>query len=182
MCAPVQISQLVQVSVGKGWGEAWETTDSVEISTGPKGGKLRFTNPPYYVFDPSNLSEAKEVPAPENAKEWVSWFQRHPNLDTSKPVPVSVGGASGMLIDVTASSTPENHPRDVCGSQPCVPLYPTGEVQVIFDPSYTEKGRFVIVDVGGETVVINVAAPADKFDTFSQTAQEVLDSVEWKGG
>jgi hypothetical protein len=38
------------------------------------------------------------------------------------------------------------------------------------------------VDVGGETVVIDVAAPADKFDEFLPKAQKVLDSVEWKGG
>jgi hypothetical protein len=44
------------------------------------------------------------------------------------------------------------------------------------------KERFVIVDVEGETVVIDVAAPADKFDEFLPKAQKVLDSVEWKGG
>ena len=96
--------------VGEGW-KAWvETPDYVDIGTGPKGGDILFTNPQYYdyVFDSSNLSEAKEVPAPENAKVWLSWFQRHPNLETSKPGPVSVGGASGMQIDVTAPSTLEN--------------------------------------------------------------------------
>jgi hypothetical protein len=39
----------------------------------------------------------------------------------------------------------------------------------------------IIVDVGGETVVTDVVAPADKFDAFLPKAQEVLDSVEWKG-
>jgi WD40 repeat protein len=167
-----------QFEVGKGW-EAWESTDFVDMETEPKGSLLSFTNPLYYVLDPSNLSEAKEVPAPENAGEWVSWFQNHPNLETSKPLPVSVGGASGMQIDVTASSTPENYPRMVCG-QPCVPLYWTSEPMIASYERYKE--RFVIVEVGGETVIIYVAAPAEKFDAFAPKAQEILDSVEWKGG
>jgi hypothetical protein len=45
-----------------------------------------------------------------------------------------------------------------------------------------DKDRFIIVDVGGETVLIDVEAPADKFDEFLPDVEEVLDSVEWKGG
>jgi hypothetical protein len=156
--------------VGKGWEIAdQEMTDSVGIKTGPKGSELLFTNPLYYVYDPSNPSE--EVPEPENAKEWVSWFQRHPDLETSKPVPVSVGGASGMQIDVTASSTHEDY----------VPLYPITWNEISAAPSDEGKDRYVIVDVGGETVIINVTARAGNFDAFSPKAQKVLDSVEWKG-
>src|SRR5215207_3754330 len=140
-----------QFEVGTGWNASRETPDSVAMGTGPKGGVISFTNPQYYdyVFDPSNLSEAKGVPAPENAKEWLSWFQRHPNLDTSKPVPVSVGGASGMRIDVTASSTPENFARKVCSPEPCVPLYQTTWGPIFASPPGTGKDRYIIVDVGG---------------------------------
>ncbi len=63
---------------------------------------LNFISPVNHVFDPSNPSELKEVPAPDNAAEWASWFQKHPNLDPiSKPDPMKVGGKSGMGIDVT---------------------------------------------------------------------------------
>src|SRR5215204_1781624 len=97
-----------------------------------KGGQLYFTNP-LHVLDPSNPSEAKELPAPENAEEWVSWFQRHPSLVISEPVSVRVGGLSGKQIDVAASSTQD------------VPLYS----DIFAAPS--DKGlkdRYVIVDVG----------------------------------
>jgi uncharacterized protein YjbI with pentapeptide repeats len=166
--------------IGKGWVvPSLETTDAVWLQTGTGGGELNFTNPSH-VFDPSNPSEAKELPAPENAEEWVSWFQRHPNLDTSKPVPVSVGGASGMRIDVTPSSMPENYPRNVCGAEPCVPLYPlSNETGIRGYEGY--KDRFIIVDAS-ETVNIDVSAPTGTFDEFLPKAQKVLDSVEGKGG
>jgi uncharacterized protein YjbI with pentapeptide repeats len=165
-------------------GEDWdagvpEKTDHVFLWTGPKGGELLFSNP-LHVYDTSNPSEPKEVPAPENVAEWVSWFQSHPNLDTSKSDSVSVGDASGKQIDVAASSTPENYPRDLCGEQPCVPLYSTKESWISSYDGW--KDRFAIVDVGDETVVIDVAAPAEKFDEFLPKARKVLDSVAWKGG
>jgi uncharacterized protein YjbI with pentapeptide repeats len=137
-----------------------------EVTLAAKAGRnvLTFTNPSD-VFDPSNPSENKELPAPENTEEWVSWFQRHPSLDISEPVSVRVGGLSGKQIDVGASSTRE------------VPLYPG--IRAV--PYGDWKDRYVIVDVGGETVVINVSAPTYA-DTFFQKAQKVLDTVEWRGG
>jgi hypothetical protein len=42
------------------------------------------------------------------------------------------------------------------------------------------KHRFIIVDVGGETVVILAAAPTDKFDEFLPKAQKVLHTVKWQ--
>jgi hypothetical protein len=95
---------------------------------------------------------------------------------------VSVGGESGKQIDVTYSSTSENHSRDFCGRDPCVPLYKgaTSESPIVRYEGWTD--RLIIVDVGKETVIIDVAAPADKFDEFLPKAQKVLDTVEWKGG
>jgi uncharacterized protein YjbI with pentapeptide repeats len=154
----------VSFKIGEGWHlDAQETSDELSIE-GPEGGQLIFTMP-RYVFDPdpSNPSELKKVSAPENADEWASWFQKHPNLDTSGPDSVPVGNASGKQIDVTPSSTRG------------VDLY--GDIG-----SYEGyKDRFIIVDVGGETVIINVFAPPDKFDEFLPKAQKILDSVEWKG-
>jgi uncharacterized protein YjbI with pentapeptide repeats len=157
-----------------------ETTDQLFIES-PEGGQLIFTNP-RHVYAPTNLSQPKELRAPESAEEWVSWLRNHPNLDTSKLPPVNVGGASGKRIDVTASSMPKNYPRKVCGPTPCVPLYPTSGGPIVVAPSGTGKEQYVIVDVGGETVIINVTASADKFDAFSPKAQKVLDTAEWKGG
>jgi len=46
--------------------------------------------------------------------------------------------------------------------------------------SYVEaKNRFIIVDVEGETVIIDISASADKFDVFLPKAQQVLDTVTW---
>ena len=172
-------------NVGKGW----ERNVNNPASTGelylkgPEGGLLIFTSP-LHVFEPTNPSELKEASAPENANEWVSWFEKHPNLDTKivtkKPGPVNVGNAQVNPIVVTYASKPEKYPREFCYGRDCVPLFPTSVVPgglVSFDG---EKDWFVIVDVDGKPVVIDISAPEGKFDTFLPEAQKVLDTVEWE--
>ncbi len=150
------------------------------MAIGGGSSNLIFANPEK-VFDPTNRSEQKEVPAPKSADEWISWFQNHPNLEASEPVPVSVGGVPGVRIDITATSIPENY-AEYCGGQPCVPLFPTGATHMVsFAPHVGFKNRIVVVDVKGKPVVVDVSAPADKFDEFLLKAEKVLDTVKWKG-
>ena len=162
----------------EGW--AWEvsrqTADEVYIRYLPKfSGGLVF-NSPLHVFDPSNLSERKEVPAPETVHEWVSWFQSHPNLETSKPVPVKVGGASGMRIDVSCVPWPHAQQEALL----CSPPFPSGADVGSYALGLEVKDRYIILDVRGETVLIDVAPPENKFDEFLPKAQKVLDAVKWQ--
>jgi len=170
-----ELEPTFRLKVGKGWIAAGSDGPPgfLENRT-PVAGQLIFASP-LHVFDQSTLSKPKKVPAPDNSDEWATWLQGHPNLDTSKPTPVSVGGASGMRIDVTLSATPKNYPRQFCNQEPCVPLY----LAIHSSPDW--KDRFVVVDVEGETLVLDVAAPASKFEEFLPKAQKVLDTVNWEG-
>ena len=51
---------------------------------------ISFNNPPAQVSDPRNPN--KPVPAP---KDWVSWYQEHPYLDTSSPSRRASGASRG---------------------------------------------------------------------------------------
>jgi hypothetical protein len=100
-----------------------------------------------------------------------------------------------MRIDVRATSTLENYPRDDC-VQSCVFLYPAIALECCEPPEvsgtsiqrgsmriYEEtKDQYIIVDVKGGPVVINVSAPKDKFDEFLVKAQKILSTVEWESG
>jgi len=173
----------LSLHLSDGWGVASETTDKLYLQflgsslLGPSQGELDFSSHIDHVFDPSTPSEQTEVSAPENVDEWVSWFRQHPNLETSKPVSVRMGGATGMRIDATLSAELEDYSQDLCGKQPCVPLYPG-----IIRSWKGYKDRFIILDVKGETVIIDVSAALaeNKFDEFLPKAQNVLDTVEWE--
>ena len=166
---------------GWAWKVSRETADEVHMRYVPDfWGELVFARP-LHVFDPSNLRERKEVPAPETVHEWVSWFQSHPTLETSNPVPVQVGGVSGMRIDVTCVPWPRDRYREL--PLPCSPPFPTNEEVFGFATLGAErKDRYIIVDVRGETVLIDVATETEegKFDEFLPIAQKVLDTVKWE--
>jgi hypothetical protein len=58
----------LSVKVSDGWQLAPPEMTNELLIEGPDGGHLLFISP-LHVFDPSNPSERKEVPAPENADE-----------------------------------------------------------------------------------------------------------------
>ena len=92
--------------VGKGWEVSeLEQKSFFELSREYEGGdsfvSISFNNPPARVSDPRNPN--KLVPAP---KDWVSWYQEHPYLDTSEPQPTSVGG---RRFSTVASTLPEDY-------------------------------------------------------------------------
>jgi uncharacterized protein YjbI with pentapeptide repeats len=165
---------------GWAWKVSRQTADEVHMRyLNSEESELLFSSP-LHIFDPSNLSERKEVPAPETVHEWVSWFQSHPTLETSNPVPESVGGVSGMRIDVTCVPWSRDAPQK---SLPCSPPFPTsvGGRNTSFMINRETQDQYIIVDVRGETVVIDVHAAGPKdFDVFLPKAQEVLATVEWQ--
>src|SRR5215204_5013424 len=171
-------------TVGEGWEILVpETADGLGIGHRLQEEYFNMFSP-VYVYDPNNLRS--RILAPENTDQLVSWLQKHPNLVTSRPVPVSVGGVPGVAIevtDITVSETTEETLRSYCGvEQPCVPLLAMSATSGyrFTKASVGRKTRFVFVDVRGETVVFDINAPEDNFGEFLPEAQKVLDTVEWQ--
>jgi uncharacterized protein YjbI with pentapeptide repeats len=163
--------------------DEWKPSINAEtpdiLTMGNLGGHLMFTKA-LQVFGPSNLNKPKELSKRENVDEWITWFKTHPSLDTSKPDAISIRGRSGKQIDVTVSSPLKSYPRDLCFDEPCVPLYKGSTSASISRAEVGWKYRLVILNVDGETVIIEVAAPADDFDAFLPKAQKVLTTVKWR--
>ena len=158
--------------VGDGWQiEIPEAPDVLVIGRGQE--EFGFFNV-REVYDPNELAALE--PAPE---DMVAWLQKHPHLEAEKPSQVSVGGVTGQQFDALASDVPSNS-YEVCGFR-CVLLFPTSPGWD-FAPAEETKYRFIVLeDVGGETVTIAFGGPAVDFEEFLPEAQEMLDTVEWKG-
>lgn len=146
-----------------------------------QGKGLRFLNV-REVFEPREqggdvLFEAKPVP-----DDLVAWLQRHPYVSTEEPEPAGVGGIPGKQLEVDAD-VPEGY-SDVQGggcAVPCIPLLRLGSGSVTHITEKSKDSFIILNDIEGETVIIIISAPADKFDEFLPNAQKVLRSVEWKG-
>ena len=172
----------VALSVGKGWAiNNPEKTDHFSIynrdfakSDKEAGAVLTFVDV-RAVFDPQSPTEGNVRSAP---KDLLVWFQKHPRLDISKPVPTTVGGVSAVRFEASVSSLPKER-LDECPD--CLPVFGLQyEEPVSILKEY--KQRITLVEgLSGESVAIILYAPPGQFDSYLPKAQEVLNTVEWKG-
>jgi|SRR5829696_791290 len=163
--------------VGEGGWQVFQTPDLVGLFREKEDLQLAFARIEV-VFDPSKPTEDVPRPAPQSVDGWITWFQKHPNLDTGKPVPVTVGGVSGMRIDSVVSSIPSDYPEDC--PLPCVPAYSTGEREGASDFVSGTKDRNVVLNVEGQIVLVVFTTSEEEFTELLPKAEEVLDTVEWK--
>lgn len=167
--------------VGKGWelSDGLQQKPFFQISRQFQEGSyfvaISFNNPPRSITDPRNPN--KLVPAP---RDWASWFQEHPYLETSSPQPMSVGGVEGRRFDMRISSLPEGYYSEDCLGAG-VPLWPLlGGHHWCADEGYTSR-TIVLDGVEGETVIIDVWSRPETFEKVLPEAQDVLETVEWEG-
>jgi hypothetical protein len=99
-------------------------------------------------------------------KDMVTWLRNHPLLDTSKPVPVTVGGQEGVRLDTSVSPAPEEYAptcKDPCLFTPEVfrSRERVGALCGGQEPADRVGGRW------GETLVIDITgAPAEECEGF----------------
>jgi hypothetical protein len=131
----------------------------------PEPSSLSFFNL-NQVIDPKDASETTLLAAPESAEGWAEWFRKHPDLKAEEPIPVSVGGISGLRVDMVAEHT--------------TGLWQLSDRSVV-NLTKGARRRVIVLDVRGDTVLISILAPSpDKFEAFLPKAQGVLDTVEWE--
>jgi hypothetical protein len=166
--------------VGKGWAlaDGLQQKPFFGLSREYEGGShfvlIYFNNPPSRVSDPKNPN--KLMPAP---KDWVSWFQEHPHLETSEPQPTSVGGVQGRRFSSRVTSLPDDYYSEDCLGMG-VPLWPLPKGHHwCADEGITD--RYIVLDgIENETVIID-AYSSSGFEKVIPESKEVLDTVEWEG-
>jgi hypothetical protein len=161
--------------VGKGWSSTpLEASDLLGVMRGETAG-LGFAVF-QKVYKPSRTGSPNLVEAPEDL---VGWYQHHPYLQTSKPEPVTVGGAKGQQFDVVVEDLPEDY-YGVCG-QDCVDITKVADGRWLAHPKGDRTRLIVLEDVEGETVTVALYSRTTEFGEFTPKAQKVVDSVKWTG-
>ena len=169
-------------SVGKGWAiNNPEKRDHFSIysrdfakSDKEAGAVLTFVNV-RAVFDAQSPTEGNVRSAP---KDLLAWFQQHPRLDISKPVPTTVGGVSAVRFDANVSSLSKER-LDECPE--CLPVFGLQYEEPVSIVKGFKQRITLVEGLSGESVAIILYAPPDQFDSYLPKAREVLNTVEWKG-
>jgi len=119
--------------------------------------------------------------AGNSVQDIVDFLGAHPGLDTTKPVPVTVGGYKGQSIDIAVAKTWTATCPDKIG--PFVLLLTDTETPAGRALGYEsfETARWDIIDVNGETVIIaRLHGSADGLlDQAAAAAQPIIDSIKF---
>lgn len=102
--------------------------------------------------------------------DWIAMLRAHPALVTTSPVPIDLGGASGQSIEVTVAPGWQGCTRDggyvvqfILDEDP-VRSFPYGV-------DSTQRMLLDIVDVAGQTVIVQVYGPVDRTEFLTVTAR-----------
>jgi hypothetical protein len=163
-------------TLGKGWTrggpelrDAWDIRDIENDANW-----LGFLNAEE-VYDPSGSGKLRVTPAPE---DMASWLQENQYLKTEKPKPTNVGREKGVKFDAIVSGAPK---APACPDCPDLGLFHES-AGATWGVNEGEKLRFIVVDdVQGQTVTIVVETTPLGFEEFLPKAQQLIETVEWRG-
>ena len=102
-------------------------------------GRITVVYPDGCITSPTQL-------APGTARDLVSWLGSHPGVTVGTPVPITIGGAPGISVDVTGGGPLE------CDGPPRIFLFDTANGNFFVRPG--ETLRLLAVDVSGSLVVV----------------------------
>lgn len=167
------------LTLGQGWAKPVELRDALAIDNRRLGGSINVAKL-NAALDPSDPVGRRTAAVGTSVDEIAAWLQRHPYLQVTAPVPVTLGGARGVAMDVQLK-LPANFPQLPYCAQPCLAVLRVSEERTPVDRIgfiAGHKDRLIILDVNGQRVVVDsLVYSAERFEAFMLEAQKVLDSI-----
>jgi len=113
----------------------------------------------------------------ETVEARLNRFVSNPQLLVTEPEPISLGGASGFVVDVRLNPEDPPEPRACSRFDSCL-LITAGAGGWLILPD--RPNRIWIVDVAGDTVLIGTSAIEGAFESWTTTVEAVLATIEWQ--
>jgi DNA-binding transcriptional activator of the SARP family len=143
-------------------------------------GEVDFVRPQLVLDKPCYLPETSRI-LDTGASSFIDWIRSHPLLEADVVRPFDLGRYPGLTVDArvarpkTSKDCPEE--ADSVSLLRRIPLFPA--VGHSFPLFSHDRARFVAVNVAdAPPVVIIVRADEDRWDSFIELAQPVLEAIE----
>lgn len=125
--------------------------------------------------------------AGSTVQDFIDHINSHPGLDATAPAPVTIDGYQGQSIDFGVRSD---------WTAMCPDIDPLSPVALLLTSTNTDppgrhlaypqdvRVRWIVIDVAGETVIIEVEGPQarSQFDAAVAEDQPVIDSLDFTPG
>ena len=175
------------VTVPDGWANIRDITRTYELSTSTgQAGPIEVLAL-NAIADQASCGPVPLAGAGSTVQDFIDHVSHHPGLDATAPVPVTIDGYQGQSIDFGVRSDWTAMCPDIDPISPVVLLLTSTNT----DPparhlAYSQdvRARWIVLDVAGETVIVEVVGPPTQslFDTAMAEDQPVIDSLDFSPG
>ena len=118
-------------------------------------------------------------PARADAEALAESIRSEPDLETTAPVAVTLGGAEALWMDVEAAAGASVCDYEVLGNR-------TDEDRAWIHIEPGNRMRLYLLDLpegfSAQILALAVIAPEERFDAVLEEAEPILDSIEFNGG
>jgi len=182
----------VTLTVGDGWTVAFpEEPDTFDIVRG-----FDPTNPNPESWQSLSFSRVSEIfdgfffrdpidkrghtrPAPDDL---AGWLRENPYLETSEPLPVTVGGVDGVQLDATVKPLPPDQAQGTCAqaSRRCIVLFNLENPDEYLTQLEGTTNRYIVLKVRGASVVASISSSVGApLADFLPLAEDVLATLDF---
>ncbi len=138
------------------------------------------------IADPVGCVRSPKSGVGSSVQDIVNYVRSLPALVTTEPVPADVGGYHGQTIDFTVGSSWKQFCPVLDPTNPYVPmLTDTGAPpERLIGYTTDERVRWTVLDVGGQTVIVEIVGPPaqSQFDSAVAADQQIIDSFKFTPG
>ena len=174
-----------QFTVPNGWVNIRDITRTYELST-PSGlaGPIEVLAL-NAIADQGSCGLVPLAGAGSAVQDFIDFVSGHPGLNATAPAPATIDGYQGQSIDFGVRSDWTAMCPDIDSIDPVVlMLTSTNTDPPGRDIAYAQdvRVRWIVLDVAGETVIVEMVAPAGQFDTEMTEEQPIVDSLDFTPG
>lgn len=179
----------LQVTVPDGWVNVRDIARTYEVEPSSSSGvpghpdiEVLAMNaiPDQASCGPNPLAGAGSAP-----QDFIDFVSGHLGLEATAPKPVTIDGYQGQSIDFGVRAGWAAMCPDIDPVNPVVVMLTSTNT----DPpwrhlaySHDDRVRWIVLDVAGETVIVESLAPAGRFDAAMTEQQPIIDSLDFTPG
>ena len=142
-----------------------------------------FSDPVALVASPPGDELIADAQVGGSVDELAAWLLEHPELDSSEPVPVSIGGLDGFQVDVAVTPGSTSRSPTCAPEELCVDLFASPDLNWWVGPGGTLAPfvRVILLATADDGIVVIALLPGYSFlgdrAAFDERAELLIDNL-----
>lgn len=161
------------------WMKFEEGDDYYVLGAGTPDAIVMHSNP-VLASDANDCEGLAVSGATSSVEAMSSGIANDPRLDSSDPVPVSIGGFDGLQIDIQLDSEWTGTCNFSDGKPAALILTVADPPGPVFGLQASERARLILLDIGADAIAISIgAADGSAFDDLLPVAMPIVESLHF---